>query len=149
MEEEKKTSKTKNEKPVRYSTRLKKDGTPRKMDGYPPKEHDEKLIYELASILCTLPDMARIIGCSVDTLERRYMDIIEKGRSEGNCSLRRKQVQVAMEGNPSMLIWLGKNRLGQREPVNLPEEHSKYSEYEIVITPKAIPHVESETSSSQ
>ena len=32
-------------------------------------------------------------------------------------SLRRKQYEVAMSGNTSMLIWLGKNILGQRDHV--------------------------------
>ena len=32
-------------------------------------------------------------------------------------SLRRKQYEVALSGNPSMLIWLGKNVLGQSDQV--------------------------------
>jgi hypothetical protein len=36
-------------------------------------------------------------------------------------SLKRKQYEVAMSGNVSMLIWLGKNILGQRD--TFPEEN--------------------------
>ena len=34
-------------------------------------------------------------------------------------SLRRAQYQKALDGNPTMLIWLGKQILGQRERVDI------------------------------
>lgn len=83
--------------------------------GRPPLEIDEEMVEKLASICCTMNEMASILECSVDTLERRFADIIEKGRSKGKSSLRRKQYEVAMGGNPTMLIWLGKQQLGQTD----------------------------------
>ena len=53
--------------------------------------------------------------CSVDTLERRYADTIKSAKDRGRSSLRRHQWELAQKGNPTMLIWLGKQLLGQRD----------------------------------
>jgi hypothetical protein len=37
-----------------------------------------------------------------------------------NASLKRKQFQVAMRGNPALLIWLGKQYLGQSDKLEGP-----------------------------
>ena len=87
----------------------------------PKKEVDEELLYKLAQIHCTMREMSDIVGVSVDTLKRRYADLIDKGKSEGKMRLRRKQIEVAMNGNHTMLIWLGKQMLGQSESPT-PEE---------------------------
>lgn len=87
----------------------------------PKKEVDEELLYKLAQIHCTMREMSDIVGVSVDTLKRRYADLIDKGKSEGKMRLRRKQVEVAMNGNHTMLIWLWKQMLGQSESPT-PEE---------------------------
>lgn len=77
---------------------------------------DEDLIERLASIHCNMTEIAAAVGCSVDTLERRYAELIAKGREKGKSSLRRMQFELAKKGNATMLIWLGKQILGQREP---------------------------------
>jgi hypothetical protein len=41
-----------------------------------------------------------------------------KGRDKGRGSLRRKQYQLALQGNPTMLIWLGKQWLNQGGPAS-------------------------------
>lgn len=79
---------------------------------------DEKLLEQLALIQCSNKEIAIICGCSTDTLERRYAGILEKGREQGKMSLRRKQFEVAMSGNVSMLIWLGKQMLSQKDEQN-------------------------------
>jgi hypothetical protein len=59
-----------------------------------------------------------VVGCSRDTLERRFAASIKKGSAELNVSLHRSQVRAAQAGNVTMLIWLGKQRLGQKnEPI--------------------------------
>lgn len=83
--------------------------------GRPLIEIDEHLLGGLARIGCTVEEMASILGCSKDTLERRFAALIEKGRSQMKMSLRRTQLKLA-ETNPAMAIWLGKQLLGQREP---------------------------------
>jgi len=81
----------------------------------PLKEIDEGLVENLARIHCTHEEIAAVVGCSTDTLVRRFADLIEQGRQQGKTSLRRKQFEVAMSGDRAMLIWLGKQFLGQTE----------------------------------
>ena len=83
--------------------------------GRPRKQVDTDLLYKLANIHCTMKEMVDIIGVSEDTLKRRYAGIIDKGRAEGKMRLRRKQIEVAMQGNAVMLIWLGKQLLLQSD----------------------------------
>lgn len=82
---------------------------------------------KMCAIHCTGEEQAAILGIDYDTLNRRckkekkrsFADYFAEKRSSGRMSLRRKQYTVAMDGNPTMLIWLGKNWLGQsdqREP---------------------------------
>ena len=87
----------------------------KKKVGRPKIEIDEELLYKLATIHCTMKEMVDIIGVSEDTLKRNFAGIIDKGKADGKMRLRRKQVEVAMSGNHTMLIWLGKQMLGQSE----------------------------------
>lgn len=83
--------------------------------GRPPLEIDADLVEKLASIHCTMKEIAAVAGCSVDTLERRFAEVIKNGQEKGKTSLRRYQWKAAEKGNVSMLIWLGKQILGQRD----------------------------------
>ena len=76
-------------------------------------------IKKLAEIQCTMSEIASVMDCSVQTLENSYLDIIKGAREGGKSSLRRAQWKKAMEGNPALLIWLGKHYLDQKESVNL------------------------------
>ncbi len=81
----------------------------------PKKVVDEKQIYQLAAINCSNEEIATIMRVDKRTIERRFAAVIKEGRENGKMSLKRKQFDVAMKGNVSMLIWLGKNMLGQRD----------------------------------
>ena len=87
--------------------------------GRPKIEIDEELLLKLSSIHCTMKEMVDIMGVSEDTLKRNFAGIIDKGKSTGKMRLRRKQMEVALEGNPTLLIFLGKAMLGQSDnPLN-------------------------------
>jgi hypothetical protein len=79
------------------------------------KDIDADQVRKLAALGCTHEEIADVVGCSHDTISRRFKDEVEIGRRQGNASLRRKQFDLAMSGNVTMLIWLGKQRLGQAE----------------------------------
>ncbi len=87
---------------------------------------DYETIRKLASIGCTDREIAAVIDythewvCKRKKKDAELAAAIEKGREAGKASLRRVQWQKAQEGNPTMLIWLGKQMLGQRDRV----EHS-------------------------
>lgn len=61
--------------------------------------------------------MAAVLGCDEKTLSNRFSQVIKEGREQGKMSLKRKQYEVAMSGNVTMLIWLGKITVGQVEQV--------------------------------
>lgn len=85
----------------------------------PTKEPDvpPDVMERMAAICCTMTEIAAVTGLSVDTLERRYAEPIKRGREVGKATLRREQYRLAMNGNPTMLIWLGKQLLGQTDKV--------------------------------
>jgi hypothetical protein len=76
---------------------------------------DYELVKELAEIQCTIEEIAHIFKVSDTKLrqDNKFQTLYKEHVAQGNKSLRRKQFEVAMNGNTSMLIWLGKQRLGQ------------------------------------
>ncbi len=84
----------------------------------PKLQLDEKLIEKLATIHCPIKEIAAMLDCSVDTLDRNYADLIAKGREKGKSTLRRTQWNAAMSGNVVMMIWLGKQLLGQSDKMD-------------------------------
>lgn len=83
--------------------------------GRPLKPINPDEVERLASIGCTLEEMALVLGCSISTLERRFDEVIKRGRAHLKSSIRRMQLEAARNGNVTMLIWLGKQLLGQRD----------------------------------
>lgn len=81
----------------------------------PKLQLDEALIERLAMIHCNKTEIAAAVGCSVDTLDRNYAELIAKGMDKGKTTLRRMQFEAAQKGNVVMLIWLGKQLLGQKD----------------------------------
>ena len=81
----------------------------------PKKQISEKQVTALARIGCTVAEIASIVDCKKRILELRFLPAIETGRVALSQSLKRKQVTMALKGDRTMLIWLGKQYLGQRE----------------------------------
>ena len=82
---------------------------------------------KLARLQCTYAEIAAFFDCSIDTIKRRMKDeefctTYKKGLEEGKASLRRMQWKAAQGGNATMLIWLGKQYLGQSDKRDL--EHT-------------------------
>jgi hypothetical protein len=101
--------------------------------GRPKLDIDVEQVKRLARLHCSMQEMADFFGCHRDTLHNNFSAEIDKGRSEGNISLRRKQWQVAVEnGNPVMLIWLGKQMLGQRNEIIESDSNTPLPIYDII-----------------
>lgn len=76
---------------------------------------DEREVYELAKIHCTNEEIAEFFQCSVDTITRRFADILTKGRADGKGRLRKHMWNNAAKGNATIQIWLSKQYLGMAE----------------------------------
>jgi len=101
---------------------------------------DEKILYALAKRWSPTEEIADLFGCSPDTIERKYMHVLKKARAEGKDALRIAQWKSAIEGgNVAMQIWLGKQKLGQKEPPK--EDTSDAAVEEIIFTvhPSMVP----------
>ena len=82
-----------------------------------PKKYniDTEQVEKLAGLGCTNTEIASFFGCSPDLIEKSYSEYLVKGREKGKIRLRQLQMRAAEKGNVAMLIWLGKQMLGQTD----------------------------------
>lgn len=94
------------------------------MDGLNPQaakkpkisEVDKELVWRLGCMMCTLGEISDVLGLDENTVRRKFGDLIDKARSEGKKALRRAQFEKAVQDrDPRMLIFLGKQYLGQKD----------------------------------
>jgi hypothetical protein len=89
--------------------------------GRPPAEIDLDMVRNAAGIGCTVHEIASVLGIGRSTMHK-YMalnpeiqEAIDEGRDKGCATLRRQQWHRATAGSDTMLIWLGKQFLGQKD----------------------------------
>lgn len=103
-------------------------GRPRKITkrnkstpGAKPTPIDPKMLQNLCSIGATWDELGAVFDLHPDSLRDRVVNspvlqhAMAKGRGVGKVTLRRMQWEGAKKGNATMLIWLGKQLLGQRD----------------------------------
>ena len=86
-------------------------------------DNDFQRLLNMVRIQCTQTEICSILGMSDTTLNRRlqergyenFLDLYKRHNDEGRMSLRRMQWQAAENGNSTMLVWLGKQYLGQKD----------------------------------
>jgi hypothetical protein len=76
----------------------------------PPKD-----VERLAQMGCKDSEIAEWFGVDENTLRYNFSVELLKGKLALNQSLRQAQIRLAISGNATMLIWLGKNILGQSD----------------------------------
>jgi hypothetical protein len=113
--------------------------------GRPRIEIDWADFDRLCEVQCTLAELSAHFGISEDTIERSvkrehgvsFADYFAQKRQTGFVSLRRKQYELAMAGNATMLIFLGKQYLGQadKREVTAPPLHF---EIEHIVPPEGV-----------
>lgn len=82
----------------------------------PKKDLDGAAIRKMCANGAKVTEIAEYFGVSTDTIHRRFAADLTKGRAESHKSLRQAQFNSATKFyNPTMLIWLGKNMLGQSD----------------------------------
>lgn len=93
----------------------------------PLKEIDAKQFEKLCGLQCTKLEICGWFDTTDKTLEswckrtygKGFSETFEEKRAAGKISLRRAQYELALKGNATMLIWLGRNYLGQSEDVTV------------------------------
>lgn len=104
------------------------DISPLNKMGRPKKEFDENQFEKLCGLQCTEEEIAYFFDFSVDTLCRRCKEIYgetfaetyKKYNVDGKISIRRAQYLLAVnDKNCTMLIWLGKQYLGQKDQTEI------------------------------
>lgn len=91
--------------------------------GRPRREIDWDQLEKLCAIHCTGQECASVLRVSYDALNDAikkkgysgFPEYFKKYSGSGKASLRRMQFKSAESGNATMLIWLGKQYLGQRD----------------------------------
>ena len=87
----------------------------KKKVGRPKLNIDGDKISKWISYGATVKEIADVESCSEDHIHKVFRDKITKGKAERNIRLRKAQIELALSGNCSMLIWLGKQYLGQKD----------------------------------
>ena len=90
--------------------------------GRPKKDIDEKTVEAMAKVGATNCEIADHFMCAEATIRSRFHEILTKARATRKVRLRQLQWQLAEKGNLGMLIWLGKQELGQTEKVEQKSE---------------------------
>ena len=83
----------------------------------------EEEFQKLAELHCTWKEISDFYDVPEGTLRDNFRDLYIKGTTRTKQRLRQAQLKLALGGDRVMLIWLGKNILGQSEsPVNSESE---------------------------
>lgn len=96
----------------------------------PMTDKEFEQLVNMIRIQCTRDEICDILNMSETTLNRRIKEqgiegvdnfeaLYKKHQGEGKASLRRSQWKAAQDGNPTMLVWLGKQMLGQKDKQEL------------------------------
>lgn len=104
-------------------TRRGKAPPAKRPSGRPAATLDWSAFDRLCGIQCTLREVASYFDVHEDTIEaacrrehgQTFGEYAESRRGKGRASLRRKQFELALAGDKTMLIWLGKQYLGQSD----------------------------------
>jgi len=99
-----------------------------------------KQVCSLCAIQCTAEEIASVLGISVDTLERRiyerdglrFAEFFKIKRKAGFASLRRMQWKKSQSDDTTMLIWLGKQYLGQKD---VPDSGNENKDITVILKP--------------
>ena len=98
----------------------------------PIKEIAWETVDGLCAIQCTGEEISSVLNINYDTLNRAckrvhgvsFTDYYKQKSQSGKVALRRAQFRLAVEdGNPTMMIWLGKQHLGQRDKSDVENTH--------------------------
>lgn len=99
--------------------------------GRPQIEIPKKQFENLCALFCTLEEIATVLDCSSDTVERwckreygeNFAEVFKKKSALGKTSLRRNAFKLA-QTNTAMCIFLLKNYLGLKDTVEYEDKEA-------------------------
>lgn len=99
------------------------------------KTIDWERVNKLCQAGCNSSEIAAFLGIDRGLLYTHCLEVHKvpwtdyksTQRSNGNAHLKEKQYSIALNGDKVMLIWLGKNRLGQSERHIVEHEQRDFS----------------------
>ena len=97
----------------------------------PKKQIDGALVEKMASWGCKTVEIAEHFSCSDQTITANYLAELTKGRTALKTNLRQWQLRRAQAGSDTMLIWLGKQLLGQSDKLESKVETSTAGDAEL------------------
>ena len=100
--------------------------------GRPKKEIDPKTVEAMAFVGAPNTDIAAWFGVTEGLIRKRFSEILAKSRSGRRTKLRELQWEAAKKGSNAMLIWLGKQDLGQTDKVESKQDST------VIIKEKAL-----------
>ena len=83
--------------------------------GRPKLDIDAEKVEMLASFGCSTVEIAKLHNCDEQTIRTRFKPEIHRGRESMKIKLRQLQWKTAEQGSNAMLIFLGKQYLGQSD----------------------------------
>lgn len=98
-----------------------------------------RAVTQIAVSQCPDEEIAAFLGISYSTFKRRkreepgLSEAVELGRDSGKQMLRQVQWDTALGGDKTMLIWLGKQYLGQSDKTDFLGRDGKPFEFTIAI----------------
>jgi hypothetical protein len=108
----------------------------------PKLDIDPEQVQKLAKFGVSNVAIAEFFGCSEATIRQGFFDSLTKGRAERKITLHQRQYEAADNGNIAMLIWLGKQDLGQTEKVETKNETRTFvapdAQARMMANPKAV-----------
>ena len=112
------------------------------MAGRPKIEFNMKQVKLLGQFRATYDTMAEWFECSEQTIRRNMQDkesefckVYKKALANTKMKLSEAQIKYALNGNSALLIWLGKQWLGQKEPKDMileDNDHTIDFDFEVV-----------------
>jgi len=115
---------------------IERDKSNRGRHPIPPEkiEASRPQVVAAAKLGCTDKEIGTIVGMSEDSVKRHLRAELDQGRTALAGGLRKAQIEMAIkERNPTMLIWLGKCYLGQKEPKQNHEHTGKITIEKVVF----------------
>jgi len=92
-----------------------KTGEPKKLAGRPRAVVDAETVGKLAEMGCTTDEIGDWFNVDGSTIRRNFGHVCRQAKAKTKVKLRNAQLETALKGDKTMLVWLGKQLLKQSD----------------------------------